>query len=121
MKENNNLKMADSEKDSDDSADFVKQSGIYHENLNKMKKSFKDFDDIPLEIEVRLGQSTLTIRQLLELSHGSIVSIDKSAGEPMDIFLNSEYLGKGEISVVEDSFNVRIIRISDSGNDNAKV
>lgn len=87
--------------------------------LEKLKREilgkFQGLGDLPLELEVQLGKGTLTIGKLLKLSKGSIISIGKSAGEPMNVLLNKKYVGKGEISVAEDSFNVRIIRISDSG------
>ena len=103
-----------------ESPDSNENNAQYLNRYRELTGKFRFISDIPLELEVQLGQSSLSLRQLLGLNIGSIVAIKKSAGEPMDIILNKQFLGKGEISVVEDSFNVRIVRIADSSNENQK-
>jgi flagellar motor switch protein FliN/FliY len=67
--------------------------------------------DIPLEVTVELGRSTMIINDMLQLTQGSVVELTKSAGESVDIFVNHKLLGKGEVIVVNDRFGVRITEI----------
>lgn len=67
--------------------------------------------DIPLEVKVELGRSTVVINKLLQLNQGSIVELEKAAGEPVEIFVNDKLLGKGEVVVVNERFGVRITEI----------
>ncbi len=67
--------------------------------------------DIPLEITVELGRTDLIINKMLQLTQGSVVELEKAAGEPVDIYVNKKLLGKGEVVVVNDRFGVRITEI----------
>jgi flagellar motor switch protein FliN/FliY len=67
--------------------------------------------DIPLEVTVELGRSSMIINDMLQLTQGSVVELTKTAGEPVDIFVNHKLLGKGEVIVVNDRFGVRITEI----------
>ncbi len=67
--------------------------------------------DIPLEVTVELGRSSMIINDMLQLTQGSVVELTKAAGEPVDIFVNHKLLGKGEVIVVNDRFGVRITEI----------
>jgi len=67
--------------------------------------------DIPLEVTVELGSTKLIINRMLQLTQGSVVELDKAAGEPVEIFVNNKLLGKGEVVVVNDRFGVRITEI----------
>ncbi len=67
--------------------------------------------DIPLEVSVELGRSSMIINDMLQLTQGSVVELSKAAGEPVDIFVNHKLLGKGEVIVVNDRFGVRITEI----------
>ena len=67
--------------------------------------------DIPLEVSVELGRVNLPVRQVVELGKGSIVEIDKAAGDPVDVLVNGKKVAKGEVVVVEDNFAVRITEI----------
>ncbi|MBI5557723.1 MAG: flagellar motor switch protein FliN [Deltaproteobacteria bacterium] len=67
--------------------------------------------DIPLEISVELGRTSMIIDKMLQLSQGSVVELDKAAGEPVEIYVNRKLLGKGEVIVVNDRFGVRITEI----------
>ncbi len=66
------------------------------------------FIDTPLRLEIQLGQSRMTIRDLLELEPGSLVELKKSAGEPMDVLCKERVLLRGEVTVLEDSLGLRI-------------
>ncbi len=67
--------------------------------------------DIPLNVSVELGRSSMIIDKMLQLTQGSVVELDKSAGETVEIYVNSKLLGKGEVIVVNDRFGVRITEI----------
>jgi flagellar motor switch protein FliN/FliY len=67
--------------------------------------------DIPLGITVELGRTEMEIRKILELGPGSIIELDKLAGEPVDILANQKLIAKGEVVVIEENFGVRITDI----------
>jgi flagellar motor switch protein FliN/FliY len=67
--------------------------------------------DVPLQISVELGKVRKLIRDILELNLGSIIELDRMAGEPVDILVNGKIIAKGEVVVIEDSFGVRITDI----------
>lgn len=67
--------------------------------------------DIPLKVTVELGNTSMIINDMLQLSQGSVVELNKGAGEPVEIFVNNKLLGKGEVIVVNDRFGVRITEI----------
>ena len=67
--------------------------------------------DVPLQVTVELGRTKKRIRDILELSTGSIVELDKLAGEPVDILVNGKLLAKGEVVVIDENFGVRITDI----------
>ncbi len=67
--------------------------------------------DVPLGITVELGRTDMIINKMLQLTQGSVVELNKAAGEPVDIYVNHKLLGKGEVIVVNDRFGVRITEI----------
>lgn len=67
--------------------------------------------DVPLQIAVELGRTTKKIREILEFGQGSIIELDKLAGEPVDIMVNGKTIAKGEVVVIDESFGVRITDI----------
>lgn len=67
--------------------------------------------DIPLHVTVELGRTTKVVKEILELSSGSIIELDKLAGEPVDILVNGKLIAKGEVVVIEENFGVRITDI----------
>lgn len=67
--------------------------------------------DIPLKITVELGKTKKSIKEILELTHGSIVELDKLAGEPVDILVNGKLIAEGEVVVIEENFGVRVTDI----------
>ncbi|SDQ60448.1 flagellar motor switch protein FliN/FliY [Virgibacillus salinus] len=68
--------------------------------------------DIPLKVTVELGRTKRTIKDILELSAGSIIELDKLAGEPVDILVNEKLIAKGEVVVIDENFGVRVTDIS---------
>jgi flagellar motor switch protein FliN/FliY len=67
--------------------------------------------DVPLEISVELGRVKMMVREVLDLGTGSIIEVDKAAGEPVDVMVNGRLVAKGEVVVIEDNFGVRVTEI----------
>ncbi len=68
--------------------------------------------DVPLQVTVELGRTKKTIKEILDLATGSIVELDKLAGEPVEIQVNGHFLAKGEVVVIDENFGVRITEIA---------
>jgi flagellar motor switch protein FliN/FliY len=67
--------------------------------------------DVPLEVNVELGRTRMTIQDLLQLGPGSVIELDKVAGEALDILVNGRLVARGEAVVVNDKFGIRITDI----------
>ena len=67
--------------------------------------------DIPVQLTAELGRARITIKNLLQLSQGSVVELDGLAGEPMDVFINGYLIAQGEVVVVNDKFGIRLTDI----------
>jgi flagellar motor switch protein FliN/FliY len=67
--------------------------------------------DIPVSMTVELGHTKISIRNLLQLAHGSVVELDALAGEPMDVLVNGTLIAQGEVVVVNDKFGIRLTDI----------
>ena len=67
--------------------------------------------DVPLNVTVELGRTRRSVRDILELTQGSIIELDKLAGEPVDVFVNNTLIATGEVVVIEENFGVRITEI----------
>jgi len=63
---------------------------------------------VPLPVSIELGRTTMTIEDILNLGPGSIVELDKLAGEPVDLLVNYRMIAKGEVVVVDENFGIRI-------------
>lgn len=75
------------------------------------RKNMSLLMDVPLQVTVELGRTTKRIREILEFGQGSILELDKLAGEPVDILVNGKAVAKGEVVVIDESFGVRITDI----------
>jgi flagellar motor switch protein FliN/FliY len=67
--------------------------------------------DVPVQISVVLGKTTMQVQQLLKLGRGAVVELDRKVGEPVDIFVNSRLVARGEVVVVEDKIGVTMTEI----------
>ena len=67
--------------------------------------------DVPLEVTVELGRTSKSIQEILDFTPGTIIELNKIAGEPIDILVNGKYVAKGEVVVIEENFGVRITDI----------
>lgn len=98
-----------------------------HSQPNVQPATFADFDemetpnyetknldmllDIPLQVTVELGRTNRSVKDILELGAGSVIELDKLAGEPVDILVNSRLIAKGEVVVIDENFGVRVTDI----------
>lgn len=69
--------------------------------------------DIPVTLTVELGRTDMVIQEILELTPGKVIELDKLAGEPLDILVNDRLLARGEVVVVDENFGIRITSIID--------
>ena len=67
--------------------------------------------DVPLEVTVELGRTRKTITEILDFAPGTIIELEKIAGEPIDVLVNGKYVAKGEVVVIEESFGIRVTEI----------
>jgi flagellar motor switch protein FliN/FliY len=77
-------------------------------------EGLRDFEmilDIPVQLTVELGRTKISIRNLLQLGHGSVVELDGMAGEPMDVLVNGTLIAQGEVVVVNEKFGIRLTDI----------
>lgn len=80
--------------------------------LNKLRVQNLDFIlDIPLKVSVELGRTEVLIKDLLQLGQGSVLELDKLAGEPLEILVNGKLVAKGEVVVVNEKFGIRLTDI----------
>ncbi|MFW6264568.1 MAG: flagellar motor switch phosphatase FliY [Bacillota bacterium] len=96
---------------------------VRQESVGVQRAQFPDFDsggtaalpqnmeliqDVPLQVTVRLGKSKMTIKEILDLGEGSIVELDKLAGEAVDLLVNGKLVAKGEVVVIDENFGFRV-------------
>lgn len=67
--------------------------------------------DVPLEVTVELGRTTKSIAEILEFAPGTIIELDRIAGEPIDVLVNGKFVARGEVVVIEESFGIRVTEI----------
>jgi flagellar motor switch protein FliN len=72
--------------------------------------------DIPVNITVVLGRTSMTVNQLLKLSKGSVIELDKSVGEPIEMHVNNRLVAKGEVVIVEERIGITLTEIVKEGN-----
>lgn len=86
--------------------DLDQVQGPQNQNLNILL-------DVKLQLTVELGRTELPIKKVLELTKGSIVTLNKAAGEPVELYANGKLIAYGEVVVIEDNFGLRITHITD--------
>jgi flagellar motor switch protein FliN/FliY len=105
----------------------VPQMGMPMPNINIQPASFTPFStdvsamqtqenialikDVPLEVTVELGRTSKAISDILDFAPGTIIELDKIAGEPVDVLVNGKLVAKGEVVVIEENFGVRVTEI----------
>ncbi len=96
---------------SSDGLDQFRESSPMGSTYDGPKENIDLLLDVELEIYIELGKSSLSIKKILELAPGSIVELDKMAGEPVDLLVNNKVVAKGEVVVVDESFGIRIVSL----------
>jgi flagellar motor switch protein FliN/FliY len=71
----------------------------------------RSFGDIPIEVSVELGRTHLTLKELLELKEGSILELDRLAGEPLDLKVGGQLVAQGEVIAVDDYYGLKITNV----------
>jgi len=94
-----------------DALDNVVQLPSFAASAPQTKRDLSMLLNVPLRVTVELGRTERTIRDLLELSVGSIVELSKLAGDPMDIMVNGRVLARGEVVVIDEEFGIRVTEI----------
>lgn len=87
------------------------QTNIVQESLLKEDPRLEFILDIPLEVSVELGRTKVSISELLQLGQGSVIELNKLAGEPLEILVNQKLIARGEVVVVNDKFGIRLTDI----------
>ena len=103
------------------------QMGMAMPNINIQPASFQPFSadvnamqsqenielikDVPLEVTVELGRTQKSISDILDFAPGTIIELDRIAGEPVDVLVNGKLVAKGEVVVIEENFGVRVTEI----------
>lgn len=101
---------ASSQRDDNDQSYEKAQFGqLQHEgSINSDEVNLDVILDIPVTLSVEIGRTKQTIRNLLQLNQGSVVELDRLAGEPMDVLVNGTLIAHGEIVVVNEKFGIRL-------------
>ncbi len=108
--ENNVTEITQEQKDTISNLADQIQTG--DEALNKLKVQNLDFIlDIPLKVSVELGRAQVVIKDLLQLGQGSVLELDKLAGEPLEVLVNGKLVARGEVVVVNEKFGIRLTDI----------
>lgn len=74
--------------------------------------------DVELDVKIELGRADMTVNEILHLTNGSVVELDKLAGDPVDILVNEKLVARGEVLVVNDNFCVRVNEIVEGATEN---
>jgi flagellar motor switch protein FliN/FliY len=90
----------------------VEFSDFNEKKIEKPNRDISIYVDLPKEIFVELGQTKMSLREILELDPGDVIELSKQAGESVDVYVDKELIAKGEVVVMEDKFAVRITEIA---------
>lgn len=84
--------------------------------MNLLKTNLAHLEDVYMEISVELGQGNMKLSELLTLEEGSVIRLERSVGEAVDVQINRQRFAKGEVIVINDEFNVRISAVNEAQN-----
>ena len=101
----------DFDEDDEDSEEDQPEGEIDEEDDIQTHQDLDFILDIPLELSVELGRSRMLVNDLLQLGQGSIIELNKLAGEPLEIYINTKLVARGEVVVVNEKFGVRLTDI----------
>ena len=101
-----------SDKNKEAIRELADQIKVGDDALNKLKVQNLDFIlDIPLKVSVELGRTKVVIKDLLQLGQGSVLELDKLAGEPLEVLVNGKLVARGEVVSVNEKFGIRLTDI----------
>ncbi|MDK1285649.1 flagellar motor switch protein FliN [Pseudoalteromonas umbrosa] len=103
--------LAEAEDADQGSAEVAELEELEESNANLSADEKRKLDtilDIPVTISMEVGRSKINIRNLLQLNQGSVVELDRVAGEPLDVLVNGTLIAHGEVVVVNDKFGIRL-------------
>jgi flagellar motor switch protein FliN/FliY len=83
----------------------------FGDNAGNESLSLETVSEIPVQVTVVLGRTTMQVNQLLKLGRGAVIELDKKVGEPIDVFVNNRLVARGEVVVVEDRIGVTMTEI----------
>jgi len=92
-------------------AEFPKLDGEKSSSSTSQGNNLEMIFDVPLQISAELGRTSMPIKEILQLSPGSVIELNKLAGEPVDILVNGKLIARGEVVVADENFAVRITEI----------
>ncbi len=84
------------------------QSDVQSKPISTENKDLGFLLDIPLQVSVEIGRSRILIKDLLQMQEGSIIELDKLSGEPLDLYVNSRLIARGEAVLVKDKYGIRL-------------
>ena len=99
--------LAEQEQTQDEVMDFDQLKNEVHAN-GQPKPDLDVILDIPVSISMEVGRTSITIRNLLQLNQGSVIELDRLAGEPLDVVVNGTLIAHGEVVVVNEKFGIRM-------------
>ena len=82
-----------------------------YKRSTKKKLTIEQLQDITLPVSLELGHKLMRVKELLDLTPGRIVKLDRLAGEPVDLVINEKIIAKGEVAVIDENFAVRIVTL----------
>jgi flagellar motor switch protein FliN/FliY len=82
-----------------------------YKRSTKKRLTMEQLQDITLPVSLELGHKLMRVKELLELTPGRIVKLDRLAGEPVDLVINEKIIAKGEVAVIDENFAVRIVTL----------
>jgi len=103
--------MSDDKAMADEWAAAMEEDAVTKSSDSDKKGKSPDLDvilDIPVRISMEVGSTAITIRNLLQLNQGSVIELDRLAGEPLDVLVNGTLIAHGEVVVVNDKFGIRM-------------
>lgn len=94
----------------------ISDTDNFGDNAEKMKyeqdeKKLDIISNIPLQISCILGTATLNVSQLLKLSKGSVIELDKNVGEPVDLMVNGKLVARGEVVIIENQIGITLTEV----------
>ncbi len=89
-------------------ADSNSKSADNSRQADQIQRELRFLYDIPLEISVEVGRSKILLKDLLQMGEGYVLELDKVAGEPLDLYVNSRLVARGEAVMVGDKFGIRL-------------